>query len=123
MIVEDHPVLRSLCTTVLASAGHQVISAANGSDAIALAEKHQPHLILMDYGLPDMTGVEAYKQILSAPVIFLSGYTVEKVSQEINTTWPASVMQKPFLIEDLQHAVIEGLTTGPKTSDLLQARK
>ena len=52
---------------VLASAGHQVISAVNGSDAIALAEKHQPQLILMDYGLPDMTGVEAYKKIQSAP--------------------------------------------------------
>jgi hypothetical protein len=32
-------------------------------------------------------------------------------------------MQKPFLIEDLQRAVLEELTTDPKTLDLLQARK
>ncbi|MDG2070504.1 MAG: 7TM-DISM domain-containing protein [Pseudomonadales bacterium] len=93
------------------------------SRVIALAEKHKPHLILMDYGLPDMTGIEAYKQIQGVPVIFLSGYGLEKVSQEINAYWTASVMQKLFLIEDLQRAVLEELTTDPKTLNLLQARK
>ena len=93
------------------------------SRVIALAEKHKPHLILMDYGLPDMAGIEAYKQIQGVPVIFLSGYGLEKVSQEINAYWTASVMQKPFLTEDLQRAVLEELTTDPKTLDLLQARK
>jgi DNA-binding NarL/FixJ family response regulator len=67
ILVDDHPVFRNGLRALLEASGIDVIGeAATGADAVILAAKLSPDVVLMDIGLPDMSGVEAVAQILAA---------------------------------------------------------
>src|SRR5579859_469226 len=79
LIAEDERDIRELIEfTLTAYAGHEVFKAANGAEAVELAPKVMPELIMMDVRMPRMTGYEAcrhIKQIDSVkdiPIVFLS---------------------------------------------------
>lgn len=64
LLVDDALVIRSLITKVLESADYQVVGdCGNGRDAIEMAEKLRPDIILMDVTMPIMNGIEATQQI------------------------------------------------------------
>lgn len=65
LIAEDHTILRDGLRALLSSAPELevVADAANGLEAIALIQKHQPDLVLMDLSMPKMTGTEAIREI------------------------------------------------------------
>ncbi|HWR98831.1 MAG TPA: response regulator transcription factor [Candidatus Methanoperedens sp.] len=65
LIVEDHAILRDGLRSLLASApGFEVVGeATNGLEAIALVQKYEPHLVLMDISMPKMNGTEAIREI------------------------------------------------------------
>jgi len=67
LIVEDDKDLNAAYKTILKKAGHTVESALNGRDALALAEKFKPELILLDLLMPIMGGLE-----------FLQNYSLDK---------------------------------------------
>ena len=83
MLVDDHEVVRmGLRTLFMQSNEVQVIAeAGNVADAVAQAAKHHPDVILMDLRLPDGSGVEACREILSTNpktrVLFLTSYSDE----------------------------------------------
>ncbi len=65
--VDDHPVFRNGLRALLQASGIDVVSeAATGADAVGLAAQLTPDVVLMDLGLPDMSGVEAVGQIVAA---------------------------------------------------------
>ncbi len=68
LIVEDHDVVRTGLRNILAEAGglEIVAEASTGEDAIALARKHTPDVILMDVELPGLSGLETTERILKA---------------------------------------------------------
>ena len=78
LIAEDERDIRDLITFTLGFAGYEVVAAANGEEALALARQEIPDLILMDVRMPRMTGYEACVAIKAdaklkdIPVIFLS---------------------------------------------------
>jgi CheY-like chemotaxis protein len=77
LIVEDNPVNRLLLRKKIEQAGFKAaLSAENGEEAVALALKHNPDLILMDIQLPGMSGNEAIqslrRQTYSGPIVALS---------------------------------------------------
>jgi DNA-binding NarL/FixJ family response regulator len=65
LIADDHPLIRSGLRSVLERQGEfrVVAEAANGSDAIELAVRHRPDVILLDVGMPRLTGLDAAKYI------------------------------------------------------------
>jgi DNA-binding NarL/FixJ family response regulator len=65
LIADDHPLIRSGLRTVLEREGEfQVVAeAANGSEAIELAKLHKPDVVLLDVGMPRLTGLDAAKFI------------------------------------------------------------
>lgn len=66
LVVDDHPLFRRGLVALLRASGYTVAGeAASGSEAIALAGKTDPGLILMDLRLPDMPGQEAIARILA----------------------------------------------------------
>ena len=67
LLVEDDLMNRDMLARRLKWEGHQVISAADGRQAVALAQSQQPDIILMDLGLPIMNGWEATQSIKTAP--------------------------------------------------------
>lgn len=65
MIVDDHPVVRFGLAAILSSQPDMAVAAqaANGKEAVALAQRHHPDVILMDLRLPGMSGVGAIEAI------------------------------------------------------------
>ncbi len=86
LIVEDEGIDRVFAERILTKNHFQVWTAPNGKEGISLAEKHIPDVILMDYYLPDMNGLEVSYRIKRSqrtkdiPIIFISfvedGYTI-----------------------------------------------
>ena len=63
LVVEDDPSIRKLITTTLKAHEYRYLSAANGQSAILEASSHNPDIVLLDLGLPDMDGVEIIRKI------------------------------------------------------------
>ncbi|MGC8780864.1 MAG: response regulator [Anaerolineae bacterium] len=75
LLVDDDLLLRRSLAFNLEQAGYRVSTAANAEDALALAERDPPHLVLLDIGLPGMDGLEALRRFrarMDVPVIFLT---------------------------------------------------
>lgn len=81
LLVDDDMVLREMYRFAFSEAGLHVITATDGTEAIALALEHHPSIILMDIDMPQMDGYEAMKKIRedvwgrTAKVIYLSNYS------------------------------------------------
>ncbi|MBM3824835.1 MAG: response regulator [Verrucomicrobia bacterium] len=63
LVADDVALNRSLLTGYFEGTGHKVILATNGLEALALAERHRPDVILMDMRMPEMDGHEASKRL------------------------------------------------------------
>jgi DNA-binding response OmpR family regulator len=75
LIVDDDALMRRSLTFSLEQAGYRVNASANAEDALALARRDPPDLVLLDIGLPGMDGLDAlrqFKEQLGIPVIFLT---------------------------------------------------
>lgn len=81
LIVDDHQVVRrGLQMTIDAEKDMRVVGeAANGAQVLALIQKHKPDVVLMDLQMPEMSGVDALKQIRPAyptlPILILTTFT------------------------------------------------
>ena len=67
LLVDDEPDILEIVGYNLSSEGYQVITADNGAKAVKLAQKHKPHLIILDVMMPEMDGIEACEQIRKLP--------------------------------------------------------
>ncbi|MCI6588958.1 MAG: response regulator, partial [Clostridiales bacterium] len=65
LVVEDDPPVRNLITTTLKMNDYRYLAAAGGETAILEASSHNPDIVLLDLGLPDMDGVEVIRSIRS----------------------------------------------------------
>jgi len=75
LVVDDEPQMRRLLTVTLEASGYQVIVAERGQEALVLAAQHRPDIILLDLGLPDLTGQTVLKRLREwsvTPVIILT---------------------------------------------------
>lgn len=113
LIAEDERDIRDLIEFTLMFAGHQVIKATNGAEAVELAPDVMPDLIMMDVRMPRMTGYEAcraIKQIDSVkhiPIVFLSA---KGQDSEIDIGLDAGAYEyilKPFAPEQLTQRINE----------------
>lgn len=75
LIVDDEALIRSSLTFSLEQAGYRTSSAFNAEDALAIAQRDHPDLVLLDIGLPGMDGLEAlsyFRAQIGCPVIFVT---------------------------------------------------
>lgn len=63
MIVDDEAVNRLLLVSILQSAGHETLEAADGNDALRLAKDARPDLVIVDLYMPGMDGAELVKAL------------------------------------------------------------
>jgi DNA-binding NtrC family response regulator len=78
LIIDDDEVFLKLLSGALVEAGFNVLSTADGPQGIALYRDHQPELVLLDLGLPTMSGIEVLQELRrlnnKAKVIVITGY-------------------------------------------------
>ncbi|RSK41847.1 response regulator transcription factor [Mangrovimonas spongiae] len=67
LLVDDEPDILEIVGYNLSSEGYQVTTAENGMEAVKIAKKEKPHLIILDVMMPEMDGIEACEQIRKLP--------------------------------------------------------
>lgn len=113
LVAEDERDIRELITFTLNFAGHTVIPAANGAEAVEKATASKPDLIMMDVRMPRMTGYEACRQIKTVeelkniPVIFLSAKGQDEEVQTGIEAGAVAYILKPFAPDELTRRVNE----------------
>ena len=111
LIAEDERDIRDLVAFTLRFAGHEVVAAANGEEAVQLAPSANPDLILMDVRMPRMTGYEACRAIKAnpslkdIPVVFLSAKGQESEIQTGLEVGAEEYLLKPFAPDQLTDRV------------------
>jgi DNA-binding response OmpR family regulator len=117
LIAEDEPDIRELITFTLTFAGHQVIPTANGEEALQMAQKEIPDLMLLDVRMPRLTGYEVCQQIKAdtatqhIPVIFLSAKGQESEIAAGIELGAADYVLKPFSPDQLVERIKKVLAT------------
>lgn len=111
LIAEDEPDIRDLVAFTLRFAGHEVVTASNGEEAVQSAIKELPDLIILDVRMPRMTGYDACRLIKSdprlsaVPVIFLSAKGQESEIQDGMNAGAEEYLLKPFAPDQLTDRV------------------
>src|SRR5919198_6002377 len=70
VVADDSPIYRKLVGDTLARAEYATFIAKNGREAIELVSQHQPAVVISDWEMPDITGLELCGQIRSNPYLF-----------------------------------------------------
>jgi two-component system cell cycle sensor histidine kinase/response regulator CckA len=124
LVVEDAAPLRKLSVTLLEQYGYRVLSAANGAEALELAEKdiQSVDLLLTDVIMPGLGG-HALAQRLQAlrpglKVLYMSGYTDSSIAQHGVLEQGISLLHKPFTEEELVRKIREVLDAGKPSAPL-----
>lgn len=102
LVVDDDPVMHKLFQHHLERAGYQMLSAANGVEAIEIATREQPGLIVMDVMMPDKDGLAALRELKKAdatkaiPVIVITANSHFLARKESENSGAAMFLTKPF---------------------------
>jgi CheY-like chemotaxis protein len=113
LISEDERDIRDLVAFTLTYGGHEVVATSNGMEAVEIAPKEQPDLILMDVRMPKMTGYEACvelkkdPQTKDIPVVFLSAKGQEAEVQAGMEVGALDYILKPFAPDALLERIEE----------------
>ncbi len=99
LLIEDEAALRRFLLPTLAGQQYQVLSAATGTEGLALARSHNPDLILLDLGLPDLDGMAVLTQLRTwsrKPVVILSARNQERDKVRALDQGADDYLAKPF---------------------------
>lgn len=110
LVVDDDTKLLEVVSVSLGRRGYDVQTARTGGEALARATEASPGLIILDLGLPDMTGMEVMKRIREAgdfPVLFLSAESDVDVRLNALHGGAEDFLVKPVSLEEL-YAKVEG---------------
>jgi len=75
LIIDDEPQIRRLLVATLEVSGFRVLAAASGQEGLVLATQHRPAVVILDLGLPDLSGQEVLRRLRdwsNMPVVILS---------------------------------------------------
>ncbi|HEX8320138.1 response regulator transcription factor [Longimicrobium sp.] len=111
LLVEDSEAIRTAFTILLEDAGYRVMGAGMGGEALRMAGEHAPDLVLLDMGLPDMSGLDVVRRLkanpatVDIPVVALTGRDEDADRQACLAAGCAAYLVKPVdtqrLVRDL----------------------
>ena len=104
LVVEDDAPVRNLITTTLKAHNYRFITATNGEGAVMEAASHNPDIILLDLGLPDLDGVEVITRIRgwsNVPIIVISARSEDSDKIDALDAGADDYLTKPFSVDEL----------------------
>lgn len=104
LVVEDDAAVRNLITTTLRTHQYRFLTATNGESAVLEASSHNPEIVLLDLGLPDIDGVEVIRRIRSwsnLPIIVISARSEDTDKIDALDAGADDYLTKPFSVEEL----------------------
>lgn len=130
LIVDDVPDNRAIYADFLRYSGYEVAEATDGFEAVEIAKKLQPDVVLMDLSLPGMDGWEATRQIKATSathhikIIAVTGHALEGTAKGAREAGCDAFLSKPCLPETLEAEVRRMLDAGktPKNKSSTRAK-
>lgn len=105
LVIDDEPAIRKLLRTGLSTQGYEITDARNGRTALEALEGEPPDLIILDLGLPDMSGHELLRLIREkhehVPILVLSSREDERGKVEALDFGADDYVTKPFGMNEL----------------------
>jgi AmiR/NasT family two-component response regulator len=109
LIAEDEALIRLDLAEMLAEEGYDVVAqASDGQQAVELALKHRPDLVVMDIKMPKLDGIAAASQITAAriaPVVMLTAFSQRDLVERAREAGAMAYLVKPFSQSDLVPAI------------------
>ena len=126
LVVEDDRPVQNLMITTLKAHDYRYLTAMNGETAIMEASSHNPDIILLDLGLPDMDGIDVIKKIRTwsnAPIIIISARSEDSDKVEALDAGADDYLTKPFSVEELlaRLRVMERRLAASRTEHMLSS--
>jgi len=116
LVADDNEVAQRLCRRVLEKAGYSVLIAADGLQAVDIALRERPAMILMDVAMPGIDGLEAMRRIKaevpSMPIVIASAHSMASDRERFLAAGADNVLSKPFRLADLI-AIVQGYAAAP----------
>ena len=117
MVVEDYPDTRLLLKVAFEGLGYNVLEASNGQEAVDIAGRERPDLILMDLDLPILDGIAATQRIRqqpnlgNVPILAVTAYPMSYTHVKAFAKGCNEYMRKPFDMTELTNLVNRYLST------------
>ena len=115
LIVEDNPQNMGVILMTLRGQGYTLLEAADGDEALKVADREKPDLILIDIQLPKIGGLEVTRRLKQkpalsrTPIIALTAYAMKGDEERVIGAGCDVYLAKPFHIHELRGAVAEML--------------
>ena len=104
LVVEDDKSVRNLIATTLRTNGYRFTEAPTGEEAIIQASSHNPDVILLDLGLPDMEGIDVIRRVRgwsNVPIIVISARSEDADKIGALDAGADDYLTKPFSVDEL----------------------
>ncbi|MFC1928680.1 response regulator [Chloroflexota bacterium] len=115
LIVEDNPQNMRVIEMILRASGYALLKATNGEEALDIAMRKQPDLIIMDMQLPKVSGLEVTKRLRhlpdfsNVPIIALTAYAMKEDKEKFVKAGCNNYLSKPFHTRELRDIVVKML--------------
>jgi len=110
LIVDDESDIREFARNFFKKRQIEVFVASGGRQALELIANENPHLILLDVRMEEMTGIEVLRELRikspSVKVIMVSGVEDEETINEAKALGVIGYIHKPFILEELEKIVL-----------------
>jgi DNA-binding response OmpR family regulator len=120
MVVDDEAWLRRAFQRILGEEGYHVIPIDNGRDAVALAVKIQPDIIVLDILMPDMDGMTTLREMrrrgVFSVIVMLTALGTVRSARETMCLGADDYITKPFDINVLKRVLRDGLDSRQQTA-------
>jgi two-component system cell cycle response regulator DivK len=122
LIVEDNELNMKLLNDVLEAHGYDIVKTGHGREAVELAQREQPHLILMDLQLPDFSGLDATRRIKGdpatrgIPIIAVTAFAMAGDERRALENGCDAYLAKPFTLRRLLDLVGDFIGPAPRPS-------
>jgi DNA-binding response OmpR family regulator len=104
LVVDDDPSICKFVQANLEARNYQVLTAVNGEEAIRMAEKEKPEMLILDIVMPGMDGFAVCRKIRewsSVPIIMLSAREGENDKEKCEACGANDYLTKPFVLREL----------------------
>ncbi|MBK9516998.1 MAG: response regulator [Anaeromyxobacter sp.] len=108
LIADDDRLVRAMLTDLLCEIGHAVVQAENGAEAVLLCAREAPDLLILDFLMPKLSGLDALLQIRRTrpvPAVLLTAINEGSLRGVDGVEQVQVLLQKPFSRRTLERAI------------------
>ncbi|HRZ42589.1 MAG TPA: sigma-54 dependent transcriptional regulator [Bacteroidales bacterium] len=127
LVIDDDPVILILLETILRKAGYSPFVASNGNDGLKALKQKEPNVVIVDYKMPEMSGLDVLRAIkemgVDVPVIVLTAYGDVDITIKLMQSGAFDYIEKPILPKKLIDSINKAIEIYKKTRIMMDKAK